>query len=197
MCKWLGVMLRGSSPKTITTEIGQLTVDVPRDREGKVQPQIIPTHQRRLAGFDEAVISLYGKGMTTGDIAEHLAEVYDTSIARDLVSTVTAKVAEEMRTWQNRPLDAIYPVILIDAIVLKGREGQVANRPVHVAMGVTHEGYGDVLGMRVGPGGRGGREATDHDALETGERGRGRPATRRRGHFPDEQSALKVLSLAI
>lgn len=83
----------GSTPKTVTTEIGKLTVDVPWDRAGTFEPQVVPKHQRRLAGFDEAVISLYGKGMTTGDIAEHLAEVYDTEVSRDLVSTVTAKVA--------------------------------------------------------------------------------------------------------
>ncbi|WP_460468903.1 IS256 family transposase, partial [Calidifontibacter terrae] len=109
--------------------------------------------KRRLSGFDDAVISLYGKGMTTGGIAEHLEEVYDTTISRDLVSTVTEKVTQQMRDWQARPLDAIYPVIIIDAIYLKVREGTVANRPVYVAMGVNLDGYRDVLGMWVGPTG--------------------------------------------
>lgn len=143
----------GSTPKTLTTEIGQFTVDVPRDREGTFEPQIVPKHQRRLAGFDEAVISLYAKGMTTGDIVAHLEDVYDTKISRDLVSTVTEKVTRDLREWQSRPLDAIYPVILIDAIYLKVREGTVANRPVYVAMGVNLEGVRDVLGMWVGPSG--------------------------------------------
>lgn len=143
----------GTTPKTVTTEIGQLSVDVPRDRAGTFEPQIVRKHQRRLTGFDEAVISLYGKGMTTGGIAEHLEEVYDTTISRDLVSTVTEKVTKEMREWQARPLDAVYPVIIIDAIFLKVREGTVANRPVYVVMGVNLAGYRDVLGMWVGPTG--------------------------------------------
>jgi transposase-like protein len=143
----------GTTPKTITTEIGKVTVDVPRDRDGSFEPRIVAKHQRRLAGFDEAVISLYGKGMTTGDIAAHLTEVYDTDVSRDLVSTVTNKVVAEMKEWQARPLDPVYPVIIIDAIVLKVREGTVANRPVYVAMGVNLDGVRDVLGMWVGPSG--------------------------------------------
>jgi len=138
----------GSTPKTVMPEIGKVTVDVPRDREGSFEPRIVAKHQRRLAGFDEAVISLYGKGMTTGDIAAHLAEVYDTDVSRDLVSRVTDKVVAEMKEWQARPLHPVYPVIIIDAIVLKVREGTVANRPVYVAMGVNLDGVRDVLGMR-------------------------------------------------
>lgn len=143
----------GTTPKTVSTEVGQFTVQVPRDRAGTFTPQIVPKHQRRLSGFDDAVISLYGKGMTTGGIVEHLQEAYDTTISRDLVSAVTEKIAKDMREWQARPLDAIYPVLIIDAIYLKIREGTVANRPVYVAMGVNLEGYRDVLGMWVGPTG--------------------------------------------
>lgn len=143
----------GYTPKTVTTEIGKVTVDIPRDREGTFTPAVVPKHQRRLAGFDEAVISLYAKGMTTGDIAAHLEEVYDTEVSRDLISAVTSKVAEEMRAWQNRPLDPVYPVIIIDAIVMKVRSGTVANRPVYVALGVNLEGQRDVLGLWVGPSG--------------------------------------------
>ncbi len=143
----------GTTPKTVTTEIGKVTVDVPRDREGSFEPRIVAKHQRRLTGFDEAVISLYAKGMTTGDIASHLAEVYDTEVSRGLVSAVTDKVVADMKDWQSRPLDPVYPVIIIDAIVLKVREGTVANRPVYVAMGVNLEGVRDVLGMWVGPSG--------------------------------------------
>lgn len=111
----------GSSTKTVRTEIGEVTIAVPRDRAGTFEPQIVPKHSRRLAGFDEAVISLYAKGMTTGDIAAHLEEIYDTEISRDLVSRVTEQVLADMRAWQSRPLDPVYPVILIDAIVLKVR----------------------------------------------------------------------------
>ncbi len=113
----------------------------------------MPKHQRRLAGFDEAVISLYAKGMTTGDIAAHLSQVYDTDVSRDLVSRVTDQVLGDMKAWSSRPLDAIYPVILIDAIVLKVREGTVANRPVYVAIGIDLNGFRDVLGLWVGPSG--------------------------------------------
>lgn len=143
----------GSHRKTVRTEIGEVTIDVPRDRAGTFEPKIVPKHQRRLAGFDEAVISLYAKGMTTGDIAGHLAQVYDTEISRDLVSRVTDAVVTDMRIWQSRPLDRVYPVILIDAIVLKIREGAVMNRPVYVAIGITLDGDRDVLGLWIGPSG--------------------------------------------
>ena len=143
----------GTTSKTVTTDVGKVTVAVPRDRDNSFEPQIVRKHQRRLAGFDEAVISLYAKGMTTGDIARHLSDVYDTSVSRDLVSRVTDQVLEDMRAWQTRPLDRAYPVILIDAIVLKIRQGQVANRPVYVALGISVDGFRDVLGLWVGPSG--------------------------------------------
>ena len=95
----------GSTPKTLATEIGQLTVQVPRDREGSFEPKIIAKHQRRLSGFDEQVVSLYAKGVTTGDIVAHLEQIYDTTISRDTVSAVTARVAEDLKAWQTRPLD--------------------------------------------------------------------------------------------
>lgn len=92
----------GTSRKTVTTEIGKVTLDVPRDREGTFSPQVVAKHQRRLAGFDQAVVSLYAKGMTTGDIVEHLSEVYDTDVSRDLVSRVTDQVLADMKAWQAR-----------------------------------------------------------------------------------------------
>lgn len=148
-----GNVRNGSYPKTVRTEIGEVTVDVPRDRDGSFDPKIVPKHQKRLAGFDEAVISLYAKGMTTGDIAAHLEEVYDTEISRGLVSRVTDAVLTDLRTWQARPLDRVYPVVLIDAIYLKVREGTVTNRPVYVAIGIDLDGYRDVLGLWMGPSG--------------------------------------------
>jgi putative transposase len=148
-----GNMRNGSSAKTVRTDIGDVRIAVPRDRAGTFTPAVVPKHARRLAGFDEAVLSLYAKGMTTGDIANHLADVYGTEVSRDLVSRVTDAVVEQMQSWQSRPLDSVYPVLLIDAIVLKIRDGQVANRPVYVAMAITVEGERDVLGLWVGPAG--------------------------------------------
>nr|WP_234658995.1 IS256 family transposase [Agromyces marinus] len=143
----------GSSPKTVRTEIGEVTVQVPRDRGGTFEPRIVPKHQRRLDGFDQNVLSLYAKGMTTGDIAAHLADLYGDDVSRDLVSTVTDRIVDEMAEWQARPLEPVYPVVLIDAIMLKIRSGTVGNRPVYVAMGIDLDGHRDVLGMWVGPSG--------------------------------------------
>lgn len=149
----------GSTPKTVRTEIGDLTIQVPRDRAGTFAPVVVPKHQRRIAGFDEAVISLYAKGMTTGDIAKHLSDLYGSDVSRDLVSTVTDKVLGDMQEWQARPLDVVYPVVLIDALVIKVRDGQVANRPVYVAVGIDLEGHRDVLGLWMGPtGGEGAKQ---------------------------------------
>lgn len=148
-----GNVRNGRSTKTVRTEIGDVRIEVPRDRAGSFEPVMVPKHARRLAGFDEAVISLYAKGMTTGDIANHLADVYGSQVSRDLVSRVTDAVVKDMAEWQSRPLDSVYPVLLIDCLFLKIRDGQVANRPVYVAMGITVDGYRDVLGLFVGPGG--------------------------------------------
>ena len=143
----------GTTPKTVRTDIGQVRIDVPRDRAGSFEPAVLPKHVRRLGGFNDAVISLYAKGLTTGDIVNHLADVYGDSASKELVSRVTDQVTEAMTEWQSRPLDAVYPVILIDAIMLKVRDGQVANRPVYVAMGISLDGERDVLGMWLGPSG--------------------------------------------
>jgi putative transposase len=149
----------GMTSKTVTTEVGKVELRVPRDRDGSFDPQTVRKGQRRLDGLSGNVISLYAKGMTTGDIQAHLADVYDTDISRDTISRITDAVIEDLLAWQNRPLDAIYPVILIDAIVVKIRDGQVANRPIYVAMGVNLDGQRDVLGMWVGPTGGEGRSS--------------------------------------
>ena len=134
------------------TEVGEITVQVPRDRAGTFSPALVPKYARRLAGFDGAVISLYSKGMTTGDIVNYLADVHGDEVSRDLVSKVTDQILTDMADWKSRPLD---PVILIDAIVLEVCSGRAANRPVYVAMGITLDGHRDVLGMWVGAmGGR-------------------------------------------
>jgi putative transposase len=143
----------GGTPKTVRTDVGDVRITVPRDRAGTFTPVVVPKHARRLAGFDDAVLSLYAKGLTTGDIVNHLADVYGSEVSRDLVSRVTDAVVEQMSQWQRRPLDPVYPVLLIDAIVLKIRDGQVANRPVYVVMGINVDGERDVLGLWVGPTG--------------------------------------------
>lgn len=145
----------GSSPKTVSTEVGPVRIEVPRDRAGEFTPQIVPKHARRVAGFDEAIVSLYGKGLTTGEIRAHLAEIYQIEVSRDLISRVTDKVVEEMEAWRARPLDSVYPVVLIDALYVKIREGNVANRPIYVAVGINCHGERDVLGLWVGTGGEG------------------------------------------
>jgi putative transposase len=145
----------GSSPKTVRTEVGPVPIEVPRDRQGTFEPQIVPKHARRITGFDEAIVSLYSKGLTTGEIQAHLSEIYSTDVSRDLISRVTDSVAEELSTWQNRPLDRVYPVVLIDAIHVKIRDGQVINRPIYVVVGINCEGERDVLGLWAGTGGEG------------------------------------------
>src|SRR5882672_637849 len=113
----------GTSPKTVRTEVGDIALQVPRDRDGSFDPQIVPKHARRLAGFDEAVISLYAKGLTTGEIQAHLEQVCDVEVSRSLVSRVTEKVTAELEAWRSRPLDAVYAVLYIDCLYVKIREG--------------------------------------------------------------------------
>ena len=141
----------GSHPKTVTTEVGKVELRVPRDRNSSFAPVTVRKGQRRLDGLTGNVISLYAKGMTTGDIQAHLAEIYGTEISRDTISRITDAVVEDLLGWQNRPLDRVYPVLLIDAIVVKIRDGQVANRPIYVAMGINLDGERDVLGCGSGP----------------------------------------------
>ncbi|MBO2448202.1 IS256 family transposase [Actinomadura barringtoniae] len=145
----------GTSPKTVSTEVGPVQIQVPRDRAGGFEPQIVPKHARRVNGFDESIISLYAKGLTTGEIKAHLAEIYQVEVSKDLISRITDKVVEEMEAWRSRPLDAVYPVVLIDALYVKIREGSVTNRPIYVALGINCAGERDVLGMWVGTGGEG------------------------------------------
>src|SRR5690349_13159314 len=143
----------GTRSKTVLTEIGPVELDVPRDRDGSFDPQTVRKHQRRLDGVDSMVISLTAKGLTTGEVEAHLEEVYSTTISRETISKITDRVLGELAEWQTRPLDRVYPVIFIDAIVVKIRDGQVANRPVYTAIGVTVDGQRDILGLWVGAGG--------------------------------------------
>jgi putative transposase len=151
-----GNVRNGTRPKTVLTEgTGEVGIEVPRDREGSFEPQIVRKRQRRLSGVDEIVLSLYAKGLTTGEISAHFAEIYGASVSRETVSRITDRVLEEMTDWQNRPLDEVYAAVFIDAITVKVRDGQVANRPVYAAIGVTLAGEKDVLGLWAGQGGEG------------------------------------------
>src|SRR5437667_7877264 len=138
----------GSTPKTLATEQGPVRIETPRDRKGSFEPQIVRKGQRRFQGFDEKILALYSRGVSTRDIEAHLAEIYGVQVGRDLISRVTDAVMEDVREWQQRPLDDVYPVVFLDALVLKIREGgTVQRRACYLALGVTVEGERDVLGM--------------------------------------------------
>ncbi|WNI19483.1 IS256 family transposase [Actinacidiphila sp. ITFR-21] len=145
----------GTRSKTVLTDVGPVEVKVPRDVEGSFEPQIVRKRQRRLTGVDEMVLSLSAKGLTHGEISAHLAEVYGAEVSKQTISTITDQVMEGMAEWQNRPLDRVYPVLFVDAINVKIRDGKVANRPVYVVMAVTVEGTRDILGIWAGDGGEG------------------------------------------
>ena len=145
----------GTRGKTVHTELGPVTLEVPRDREGTFEPVVVRKRLRRLNGVNEMVLSLSAKGLTTGEIADHFAQVYGQSMSKDTISRITDKVIAEMVEWQNRPLDPVYPVVFIDAIHVKVRDGQVTNKAFYVAIGVTVDGQRDILGLWAGNGGEG------------------------------------------
>jgi len=138
----------GSYKKTVTGEQGEIPVKIPRDREGSFEPVILPKGQTRFKGFDDKIISLYARGMTTRDIQSHLEEIYGVEVSPALISTVTETVEEEVKAWQNRPLDAVYPIVYMDAIRVKVRHNsQIQNKAIYLALGITMEGAKEVLGM--------------------------------------------------
>jgi transposase-like protein len=146
----------GTRPKTVISDaVGEVQIEVPRDRESTFEPRIVKKRQRRLSEVDEVVLSLYAKGLTTGEISAHFADIYGAAVSKETISRITDKVVAEMTDWTSRPLDATYVAIFIDAIVVKVRDGQVANRPVYAAIGVTVDGCKDVLGLWAGTGGEG------------------------------------------
>ena len=145
----------GTRSKTVLTEIGPVEIEVPRDVDSSFDPQIVKKRQRRLTGIDEIVLSLTAKGLTTGEISAHFQDIYGASVSKDTISRITDKVVGEMTEWQNRPLDRVYPVMFIDAVHVKVRDGQVTNRPMYVAIGVTVNGERDILGIWAGEGGEG------------------------------------------
>ena len=140
----------GTTGKTVITEAGSVELDVPRDRDGSFEPVIVRKGQRRLEGVNQLVISLYARGMTVRDIQAHLGEIYDIDVSPDLISRITDSVLEEVRDWQARPLDTVYPVVFLDAIICKVRDaGTVRNKAAHLAVGVDVEGRREILGIWV------------------------------------------------
>ncbi len=146
----------GTRTKTVLTDnAGKVEIAVPRDRAGSFEPVIVKRHQRRLNDVDAIVLSLYARGLTTGEISAHFAEVYGAEVSKDTVSRITDKVIEDMQAWSSRPLQAVYAAIFIDAIMVKVRDGQVGNQPFYAAIGVDLAGRRDVLGLWAGTGGGG------------------------------------------
>ncbi len=138
----------GKSKKRLKGDFGEVEIEVPRDREASFQPQIVPKGETRFAGFDDKILSMYARGLTTREIQGHLQEIYGVEVSPTLISNVTDSVLEEVRAWQNRPLDPLYPIVYLDALVMKMRDnGQVQNRAVYVAIGITMEGQKEVLGL--------------------------------------------------
>jgi len=138
----------GKSAKTLKTDQGELAITTPRDRNSNFSPQIVKKGQRRFTGFDDKILSMYARGMTTRDIQAHLEDIYGVEVSADLISTVTDQILEEVKEWQNRPLEALYPIVYFDAVWLKVRdEGQVMNKAAYLAIGVGLDGLKDVLGI--------------------------------------------------
>ena len=143
-----GNVRNGHSEKTLRSDDGKLPIKVPRDRKGEYEPALVPKRQRHFDGFDEVIVSLYSRGLTVRDIQEHLLEMYKVEVSPMLISNATEAVAEEVKQWQSRPLDRVYPIVYFDAIVAKVRhEGKVSNRAVYLALAITMEGRKEVLGM--------------------------------------------------
>lgn len=138
----------GKSAKKLQTDYGELDITVPRDRRGEFEPRIVRKGQRRFTGFDDKILSMYARGMTTRDIQGHLEEIYGVEVSPELISTVTDGIISEVKEWQNRPIDALYPIVFFDAIVLKVRdEGRILNKAAYLAIGIGMEGYKEVLGI--------------------------------------------------
>lgn len=131
---------------------GAVQIEVPRDRAGTFEPQIVKKRQRRLTDVDEVVLSLYARGLTTGEISAHFADIYGAAVSKDTISRITDRVLEEMTGWHSRPLERVYAAVFIDAIHVKIRDGQVGPRPIYAAIGVDLSGHRDVLGMWAGEG---------------------------------------------
>src|SRR5438093_374472 len=208
----------GTTPKTLTTDQGEVAIETPRDRDGTFEPRLVKKHQRRFTGFDDKILSMYARGMSVRDIQAHLSEIYGTDISPSLISTVTDAVVDEVAKWQARPLDAVWPILYLDAIVLKVRDqGVVQNKHVYMALGINLEGKKEVLGLwierypmvaqawrsnweRVRPFFAFGKEVRKiiytTNAIESLNFTL-RKVTKARGHFPSDEAALKLVYLGI
>ena len=141
----------GKSQKTLKGEAGEMTIDVPRDRNGTFEPRLIEKHQTRFEGFDAKILSMYALGMTVRDIQGHLHDMYGVDVSAGLISEVTDSIQDEVKAWQDRPLEALYPIVYLDALMVKMRQdGKVDNRAVYTAIGINIEGEKSVLGLWVG-----------------------------------------------
>lgn len=144
----VGNARNGTTPKTLHTGHGSVRIEQPRDRSGDFEPQIVRKHQRRFDGFDDKIIAMYGRGMSVRDIQAHLAEIYGVEVGHDLISRVTDAVLDDVREWQQRPLEDVYPILFLDALIVKIRDGgAVRNKACYVAIGVNLDGERDVLGL--------------------------------------------------
>lgn len=140
----------GTTPKRLHTEAGTVDLEVPRDRDGGFEPKIAAKGQTRLEGFNERIVALYARGMTVRDVQAHLAEIYGVEVSHDLISRVTDGVWDELEAWRSRPLERVYPVVFIDALMIKVRDGHVANRPAYLAVGIDTDGRKHILGVWIG-----------------------------------------------
>ena len=141
----------GHSQKTLKSQFGEIPIDIPRDREGEFEPKLIPKYQRDISGIEEKVISLYGRGMSTRDIHDQIQELYGIEISAEMVSRITDKIIPEIKEWQSRPLNPIYPFVFMDCIHYKVREeGRILSRAAYIVLGVTIDGYKDILSITVG-----------------------------------------------
>jgi hypothetical protein len=191
----------GTRAKTVLTEAGPVEVDVPRDRDGSFTPRIVPKRRRRLDGVDDLVVSLSAKGLTHGEICAHLAEVYDAEVSKETISRITDRVMDGLAEWQNRPLDPVYPVIFVGCINVKIRDGQVANRPICIALAVTCDrgaGHPRAVGRRarrrggrqvLAAGADRGQEPRRERLLHPGLRRAERPPAGRRGDLAADHRA--------
>jgi putative transposase len=144
----------GVTTKTLKGDFGEMTLETPRDRDGSFEPKIVGKGQTRFTGFDDKIISMYARGMSAREIQGHLEEIYKVEVSPALISNVTEAVMDEVKNWQNRPLEAVYPILYMDALVVKVRDaGHVRNKAIYVAIGVNMEGNKEVLGLWAGPTG--------------------------------------------
>ena len=141
----------GHSPKTLKSQYGEFQINVPRDREGEFEPKLIPKYQRDISGIEEKVISLYARGMSTRDIHDQIQELYGMELSAEMVSKITDRILPEIKEWQSRPLNAVYPFVFMDCIHYKVREdGRILSRAAYIVLGITADGYKDILSITVG-----------------------------------------------